>query len=144
MQQWPQQEPAPDSSSSSDSECDEAYAYRLPPNRAYGGVKLSYVPNDRRAAAARSSHGGANGSVRSAPGGGGSVRSNRRHTLDGGHAAAAMRGAASSSSSSAAAARSPYLGDWSHETSLLDYARPTPHRHGGAKADPRQKSCIIS
>ena len=34
------------SSSSSDSD-DDPYAYQLPPRKAYGGVRLSYVPNDR-------------------------------------------------------------------------------------------------
>jgi len=43
-----------DSSSSDDS--DDASAYRLPSNRAYGGVRVSYVPNDRaRAGRSRSS-----------------------------------------------------------------------------------------
>ena len=36
------------SSSSSDSD-DDPYAYQLPQRKAYGGVRVSYVPNDRRA-----------------------------------------------------------------------------------------------
>ena len=35
--------------SSSSSDSDDPYAYQLPPRRAYGGVRLSYVPNDRLA-----------------------------------------------------------------------------------------------
>ena len=34
-------------SSSSSSDSDDPYAYQLPPRRAYGGVRISYVPNDR-------------------------------------------------------------------------------------------------
>ena len=33
--------------SSSSSDSDDPYAYQLPPRRAYGGVRISYVPNDR-------------------------------------------------------------------------------------------------
>ncbi|MCP3662310.1 MAG: hypothetical protein GY696_07405, partial [Gammaproteobacteria bacterium] len=33
--------------SSSSSDDDDPYAYQLPPRRAYGGVRISYVPNDR-------------------------------------------------------------------------------------------------
>ena len=33
--------------SSSSSDSDDPYAYQLPPRKAYGGVRLSYVPNDR-------------------------------------------------------------------------------------------------
>ena len=36
--------------SSSSSDSDDPYAYQLPPRKAYGGVRVSYVPNDRRAA----------------------------------------------------------------------------------------------
>nr|XP_040570254.1 LOW QUALITY PROTEIN: protein prickle-like [Lepeophtheirus salmonis] len=45
------------SDSSSDSD-DDPYAYELPPRRAYGGVRISYVPNDRlaRANMVRHSH----------------------------------------------------------------------------------------
>ncbi|QQP38342.1 Putative LOC100900085, partial [Caligus rogercresseyi] len=42
------------SDSSSDSD-DDPYAYELPPRKAYGGVRISYVPNDRLARA-RISH----------------------------------------------------------------------------------------
>jgi hypothetical protein len=34
-------------SSSSSSDSDDPYAYQLPPGKAYGGVRVSYVPNDR-------------------------------------------------------------------------------------------------
>ncbi len=43
------------SSSSSDSD-DDPYAYQLPPRKAYGGVRVSYVPNDRRAAQKQLQH----------------------------------------------------------------------------------------
>merc|ERR1712223_157042 len=33
--------------SSSSSDSDDPYAYQLPTRKAYGGVRLSYVPNDR-------------------------------------------------------------------------------------------------
>ena len=39
--------PGDDSSDSSDSD-DDPYAYQLPQRKAYGGVRVSYVPNDRR------------------------------------------------------------------------------------------------
>ena len=41
--------PTCSSDSSSDSD-DDPYAYQLQPRKAYGGVRLSYVPNDRRRA----------------------------------------------------------------------------------------------
>ncbi|KAG8041323.1 hypothetical protein G9C98_002311 [Cotesia typhae] len=41
------------SSSPSSSSSDEATAYALPPRRAYGGVRISYVPNDAVACAKR-------------------------------------------------------------------------------------------
>jgi hypothetical protein len=49
------------SSSSSDSEYDDTYAYQMPSRKAYGGVRVSYVPNDRRAAKMRHSSGGGGG-----------------------------------------------------------------------------------
>ena len=39
------------STCSSSSSSDEAAAYALPPRRAYGGVRISYVPNDAVACA---------------------------------------------------------------------------------------------
>lgn len=39
--------------SSSSSDSDDPYAYQLPPRRAYGGVRISYVPNDRFAMSQR-------------------------------------------------------------------------------------------
>ena len=42
--------PTCSSDSSSDSELDDPYAYQVQPRKAYGGVRLSYVPNDRRRA----------------------------------------------------------------------------------------------
>lgn len=42
--------------SSSSSDSDDPYAYQLPPRRAYGGVRISYVPNDRFALSHRHSH----------------------------------------------------------------------------------------
>ncbi|KAK1125404.1 hypothetical protein K0M31_005772 [Melipona bicolor] len=39
------------STCSSSSSSDEATAYALPPRRAYGGVRISYVPNDAVACA---------------------------------------------------------------------------------------------
>ena len=54
-------------SSSSDSE-DDPYAYQLPARKAYGGVRVSYVPNDRRLARMRhGSGGGATGSKTNSP-----------------------------------------------------------------------------
>ena len=41
--------------SSSSSDSDDPYAYQLPPRRAYGGVRISYVPNDRFALSHRHS-----------------------------------------------------------------------------------------
>ena len=41
--------------SSSSSDSDDPYAYQLPPRRAYGGVRISYVPNDRFAMSANHS-----------------------------------------------------------------------------------------
>lgn len=41
--------------SSSSSDSDDPYAYQLPPRRAYGGVRISYVPNDRLALSGRRS-----------------------------------------------------------------------------------------
>ena len=41
--------------SSSSSDSDDPYAYQLPPRRAYGGVRISYVPNDRFAMSAHHS-----------------------------------------------------------------------------------------
>ncbi|XP_059078676.1 protein prickle-like isoform X3 [Tigriopus californicus] len=38
-----------DDYSSSSSDSDDPYAYQLPPRKAYGGVRVTYVPNDRRA-----------------------------------------------------------------------------------------------
>ena len=42
--------------SSSSSDSDDPYAYQLPPRRAYGGVRISYVPNDRFALSHQSHH----------------------------------------------------------------------------------------
>jgi len=39
--------------SSSSSDSDDPYAYQLPARRAYGGVRISYVPNDRFAMSQR-------------------------------------------------------------------------------------------
>ena len=43
-------------SSSSSSDSDDPYAYQLPPRRAYGGVRISYVPNDRFALSHQHQH----------------------------------------------------------------------------------------
>lgn len=53
--------------SSSSSDSDDPYAYQLPPRRAYGGVRISYVPNDRFALSHR--HLGGRSSLRLAGGG---------------------------------------------------------------------------
>jgi len=42
--------------SSSSSDSDDPYAYQLPVRRAYGGVRISYVPNDRFALSHQSHH----------------------------------------------------------------------------------------
>ena len=52
--------------SSSSSDSDDPYAYQLPPRRAYGGVRISYVPNDRFALSHR--HLGGRRSLRVTPG----------------------------------------------------------------------------
>ena len=46
------------SSSSSDTEDDAAYAYNAPHRRSLGGVRVSYVPNDRRLVMAKKRGGG--------------------------------------------------------------------------------------
>ena len=53
--------------SSSSSDSDDPYAYQLPPRRAYGGVRISYVPNDRFALSHR--HLGGRSSLRMASAG---------------------------------------------------------------------------
>jgi len=53
--------------SSSSSDSDDPYAYQLPPRRAYGGVRISYVPNDRFALSHR--HLTGRSSLRVPPGG---------------------------------------------------------------------------
>ena len=52
--------------SSSSSDSDDPYAYQLPPRRAYGGVRISYVPNDRFALSHR--HMSGRRSLRMTPG----------------------------------------------------------------------------
>ncbi len=51
-------------SSSSSSDSDDPYADQLPPRRAYGGVRISYVPNDRFASRAASHLNGGRSSLR--------------------------------------------------------------------------------
>lgn len=48
------------STCSSSSSSDESEAYQLPPRRAYGGVRISYVPNDALACARQRQHAAAN------------------------------------------------------------------------------------
>ena len=54
--------------SSSSSDSDDPYAYQLPPRRAYGGVRISYVPNDRFALSHSHRHLGGRRSLRVTPG----------------------------------------------------------------------------
>jgi hypothetical protein len=67
--------------SSSSSDSDDPYAYQLPPRRAYGGVRISYVPNDRFALSHRHMGGGrsslrlANAGLPVGNGGGGGMNS---------------------------------------------------------------------
>lgn len=59
--------------SSSSSDSDDPYAYQLPQRRAYGGVRISYVPNDRFALSQQHHHrhpGGGRSSLRLAGSGG--------------------------------------------------------------------------
>ena len=60
--------PTCSSDSSSESDLDDPYAYQLPPRRAYGGVRISYVPNDRFALSHSHRHLGGRRSLRVTPG----------------------------------------------------------------------------
>lgn len=72
--------------SSSSSDSDDPYAYQLPPRRAYGGVRISYVPNDRFAMSHR--HGAGRSSLRAPVGA--NLRPSPSLVVNGGQGAAAL------------------------------------------------------
>ena len=110
--------------SSSSSDDDDPYAYQLPPRRAYGGVRISYVPNDRF---------------------------QQRHHAVGRSSLRVPSAAAGSSSSNGHLNGYPQHPQHSMASPHLSAARDSPHLHHAAAAArargmsmEKDKNCIIS